>query len=102
MYFLCLRHGLKPRDEWTVPLQAHLDWMREMHLAGKVLMSGPSRERKLGIYVIRADTKPEAEAIAETDPFTAGGECGFEVFDWEIHQIAGIGHWTDPDLPPKQ
>ncbi len=94
MYFLCLRRPLRPRSEWTVTLQEHLDWMRDQHLAGTVLMSGPSRDRSVSLYLIRADTAEEAHRIAAADPFTDGGECRFELIDWDLHQILGIGDFA--------
>jgi uncharacterized protein YciI len=94
VYFLCLRHPLRPRAEWTVTLQEHLDWMRERHADGSVLISGPSRDHSLSLYLIKADTLQSAEAIAAADPFTAGGECRFELIDWDVHQILGIGDFT--------
>ena len=94
MYFLCLRHPVRPRSKWTVTLQEHLDWMRDQHMAGKVLMSGPSRDHAVSLYLIRADSAEEAERIAAADPFTAGGECRFELIDWDLHQILGIGDFT--------
>lgn len=94
MYYLCLRYPLRPRAEWTVTLAEHLDWMRDRHADGSVVMSGPSRDRSVSVYLIRADSPAEAEAIAAGDPFTAGGECRFELIDWEVHQILGIGDFT--------
>lgn len=93
-FFLCLRHPTRPRDEWTVALQDHLDWMRERHADGSVLMSGPARDLSVSIYIIRADSLEEARAIAEADPFTAGGDGRAEVIDWNVHQIAGVGSFV--------
>lgn len=59
-------------------------------------MSGPTTDRSLGIYVIRAGSRADAEAIASSDPFTAAGHCTFELHEWEVHQILGIGQWEFP------
>ena len=99
MYYLCQRFPLRPRSEWTITLQEHLDWMQSLHEAGMVVMSGPSRDRSVSLYLIRATSRQEAEAIAATDPFTAGGECRFELIDWEIHQILGAGTFVAAELP---
>ena len=96
MYALCQRFPLRPRSEWTVTLQEHLDWIKEQHEQGTVLISGPSKDRSVSLYVIRAESLEDAEAIAAADPFVVGGECRFELIEWEIHQILGIGSFVAP------
>jgi len=77
-----------------VLLQEHLDWMKARHADGSVLMSGPARDLSVSIYIIRANSLAEAEAIANADPFTAGGDGRAEVIDWNVHQIAGVGDFV--------
>ncbi|MGZ8444965.1 MAG: YciI family protein, partial [Candidatus Binatia bacterium] len=89
MWYLTLRQATKPRDQWTVSLDQHLVWMKQQHDAGRILFSGPTTDRKYGIYVIRADSKDEASKIAASDPYTAAGFCSFELLEWEVHQIMG-------------
>jgi uncharacterized protein YciI len=93
-FFLCLRHPTRPRAQWKASLQEHLDWMKQRHADGSVLMSGPSRDLGVSIYIIRAHSLAEAEAIAQADPFTAAGDGRPEVIDWNVHQIAGIGSFV--------
>lgn len=94
MWYLILRRPVKPREGWTVSLNQHLAWMKQQHEAGKILFSGPTADRKFGIYVIRAESKEEAEEIAASDPYTAAGFCAFELLEWEVHQIMGAGRFT--------
>ncbi|HEU4342320.1 MAG TPA: YciI family protein [Candidatus Binatia bacterium] len=98
MWYLILRRPVKPRDQWTVSLDRHLVWMKQQHEAGKILFSGPTADRKFGIYVIRAASKEEAETIAGADPYTAAGFCAFDIFEWEVHQILGVGAFTAAEL----
>ncbi len=98
MWYLILRRPVKPRDQWTVSLNQHLAWMKLQHEAGKILFSGPTADRKFGIYVIRADSREEAEQIAAADPYTAAGLCAFELLEWEVHQIMGVGRFTAEQL----
>jgi uncharacterized protein YciI len=98
MWYLILRRPLKPRQEWTVSLDQHLAWMQRQHQDGAILFSGPTSDRSLGIYVIRAGTKADAEKIASSDPYTAAGFTAFEIYEWEIHQIMGIGPFTAKEL----
>jgi uncharacterized protein YciI len=95
MWYLALRRNLQPREAWTVTLDEHLGWMREQHARGAILLSGPSADRALGMYLIRADSRAAAEQIAASDPFTAGGHCAFELIEWEIHQAMGIGPFSE-------
>ncbi len=98
MWYLIHRRAIKPREEWTVTLDQHLVWMKRQHEAGRILFSGPTADRKLGIYVIRADSRAEAERIAASDPYTEGGFCAFDLFEWEVHQILGAGLFTAAEL----
>lgn len=54
MWYLALRRNLQPRESWTVGLDEHLAWMHEQHAVGAILLSGPSADRSLGMYLIRA------------------------------------------------
>jgi uncharacterized protein YciI len=89
VWYLVLRRPVKPREEWTVNLDQHLVWMKEQHESGRVLFSGPTADRKLGVYVVRAGSKEEAHKIAQSDPYTAAGFCAFDLLEWEIHQNHG-------------
>jgi uncharacterized protein YciI len=94
MWFLALRRSVQPRNQWTVSLDEHLEWMRQQHESGIILMSGPTPDRQLGIYLIRANSRGAAEEIAASDPYTAAGHCTFDLIEWEIHQMLGIGAFT--------
>jgi uncharacterized protein YciI len=96
MWFLCLRKNLRPREERRVSLAEHFVWMKEQHESGRILISGPSEDRELGIYLIRAGSRDEAEAIAAGDPYTVAGDCAFDLIPWKIHQILGIGSFEVP------
>ena len=98
MWYLIHRRSVKPREEWTVTLEQHLIWMKEQHEAGRILFSGPTPDRKLGIYVIRAGSREEAECIAGSDPYTATGFCTFDLFEWDVHQIMGAGPFDAGEL----
>ena len=81
VWYLALRLNLQPCDSWTVSLDDHLIWMRQQHLAGSILISGPTPDRNLGLYLIRAGSRSEADAIAASDPFTAAGHCTFDLIE---------------------
>src|SRR5712692_7669337 len=98
MWYLIQRRAIRPRAEWTVSLDQHLVWMKQQHDAGRILFSGPTADRKLGIYVIRAGSKEEAEAVAASDPYTIAGFCAFDLLEWDVHQILGAGPFTEAEL----
>lgn len=98
MWYLVLRKPVKPREQWTVGLDEHLAWMKRQHEAGRILFSGPTTDRKHGIYVIRAGSREEAERVAASDPYTEAGFCAFDLLEWEVHQIMGIGPFTAAEL----
>ena len=98
MWYITLRRNAKPRDQFTVTLDQHLVWMKQQHEAGRILFSGPTPDRSTGIYVIRAGSREEAERIAASDPYTAAGCTTFELIEWEVHQVLGLGPFTAADL----
>ncbi|HLG73554.1 MAG TPA: YciI family protein [Chloroflexota bacterium] len=98
MWYFVRRRALKPRSEFTVTLDEHLVWMKQQHEAGKIVMSGPTPDRQYGQYLIRAETREEADAIAASDPYTVAGCTTFEIIEWEVHQIMGIGPFTAAGL----
>jgi uncharacterized protein YciI len=98
MWYFVRRRALKPRSEWNVSLDEHLVWMKRQHDTGKIVMSGPTPDRQYGQYLIRAENRQEAESIASGDPFTVAGCTTFEIIEWEVHQIMGIGPFTASGL----
>jgi uncharacterized protein YciI len=98
MWYLVLRRPVQPRDKWTVSLDEHLVWMKQQHEAGRIIVSGPTTDRKYGVYVIRAPSREEAERIAASDPYTAAGFTAFELLEWEVHQIMGAGPFTAAEM----
>jgi uncharacterized protein YciI len=98
MFFITLRRPAMPREQWTTSLDTHLEWMKAQHEAGRIVLSGPSPDRTLGIYLIKAASREEAERIAAGDPYTAAGHTTFELIEWEIHQAFGIGPFTGQAL----
>jgi uncharacterized protein YciI len=98
MWYLILRRAIKPQQEWTITLDEHLAWMREQHESGRILFSGPSADRKLGIYVVRAASRVEAEHVADADPFTKAGFCGFDLVEWDVRQIMGVGPFSSAGI----
>ncbi len=94
-FYLVLRHDT-PSNKNRASVAEHLAWMRAQHDRGAVLISGPSADGALGIYVIRAGSHEHATALAATDPLAAADGVRVEVIDWNVHQIMGIGSFAAP------
>jgi uncharacterized protein YciI len=98
MFFFCKRTHLKPPGQRKATLDQHLVWMKEQHEAGTILYSGPSPDLKLGLYLIRANSPQEADRIAASDPYTELGDSTYELQQWNIRQIMGVGPFTAAGL----
>jgi uncharacterized protein YciI len=96
MWFIGIRRAVQPREQWTVTVDEHLAWMQKQHQSGAIVMSGPgvTADGRVGIYLIRAATRAEAERVAAGDPFTVAGHCTFDLIEWDVHQIMGAGPFT--------
>ena len=70
--------------------------MERQPAEGKVLFSGPTPDRSIGIYVVKAGSYDEAKAIVDTDPFHLAGLRIPEIIEWEIHQVLGAGTFASP------
>ena len=90
-FYLVLRHHTTPPKADPARVADHLAWLRNQHERGTVLISGPSSDGMTGIYVVRAASRPDAEALAATDPLALIAQTRIEVIDWQVHQIIGIG-----------
>jgi hypothetical protein len=52
----------------------------------------------VSVYLVRAADEGAAAAIASADPLTASGMCDFELIEWDVHQVMGVGPFTAADL----
>ena len=97
MWYLLLSHTDLPPisdEEKQKAREGHFAFLRKQHHAGNILFSGPTADRSLGIYVIKAGSHDEAVAIADEDPMHSFKVRRPEVLDWDVHQIMGAG-FTD-------
>ncbi len=70
----------RPRDEALI--KAHIAFLRELDRKGQLVLAGPFEDGRGGMIIVRADSRPSAQAIAESDPFVAGGYESCEVRTW--------------------
>ena len=100
MWYLVLSRPSGPMAESRPHLEDHLAFQYRNHSAGNILFSGPTPDLSVGIYVIRADSRQAAEAIADADPFHSRGVRSYEMLDWEVHQVLGSGPFSAAAFAP--
>ena len=98
MWYLILSRREASIDAVKARTADHFVWMKARHAAGDVIISGPTPDRKMGIYVIRADSAESAAQIADSDPFHLHGLRCYELVEWEVHQMLGIGPFSLPGV----
>ena len=98
MWYLVLSRPLVAREQMMGGLDDHLAWMRSQHDASNVLFSGPTADHSMGIYVIRATSREEAQIVADSDPFYSLGFRNYEMLDWEVHQVMGAGPFSTGEM----
>jgi uncharacterized protein YciI len=94
MWYLTLHRYVKPREESRSVLDEHLEWNFHQQQAGRILFSGPTSDKQMGIMVLKANSIDEAKALIDTEPFVREGYRACEIYEWEIHQILGAGGFT--------
>jgi uncharacterized protein YciI len=95
-WYVAIRHMREPAATWTDRIDTHLAWLHGMHDRGSIVMSGPSTDGSLGIYVMRAGDSGEAISLASGDPLLRSPGATLEVIEWQLHQIVGIGAFRVP------
>ena len=98
MWYLTFSRPAVPREQIAPHLQEHLDWQRRMHESGRVLFSGPSGDRTMGIILVRASSLEDAHDLLDTEPFHARGLRTYEVIEWDVHQGLGLGGFSGESL----
>lgn len=125
MWFLTLHRHIRPRAEGReAVLDEHLGWNYRQQQAGRILFSGPVFDRRfqlgcgamteaqrrayealsdedrafVGVMVVSAASAAEAEALLRDEPFVRGGYRVFEVFEWDVHQMLGVGPFSRATL----
>lgn len=94
MWYLILSKRKAPMDAVKARTAEHFAWMQVQHQAGTVAISGPTPDRTMGIYVVRAVSAEIARQIADSDPFHAHDLRHYDLIEWEVHQMLGIGPFS--------
>lgn len=80
----------------------HLDWINGLEAQGRVFAAGPmvtddDTIRGDGVFIVRAASLPEAEALLAGDPLCRSGYRSCEVFGWQPHQGSAVRSRSDPE-----
>jgi len=99
MWYLTLHRWTGDRERAIAQaLPAHLAWMRDQQLAGRVLIAGPSPDRELGIIVVSHMSREAVDDLFRDEPLIAGGFRDYEVIGWDVHHLLGIGGFDVPTI----
>jgi uncharacterized protein YciI len=74
-----------------VAVTDHFAFMKRQHAADNILFSVPTLDSSMGIYVIKADSRDEAVAVAAEGSMHMYKGRSAEVTEGEVHQIIGAG-----------
>ncbi len=91
MWYLVLSRRAVSMKDTLKRLPDFAYWMMQQQEEGRVLFSGPTRDRAVSIYVIRASSLEEAQRVAEEDPFHVHDLRSYEILEWEAHMVLGSG-----------
>jgi len=95
-YLVLLKRPATPVKLEAAALEAlqkrHLDHLRGMYLAGKMVVAGPFDEQKdptlRGLCLYRVGNLEEARKLAEEDPMVRAGRLEVEVLAWWVEKGA--------------
>ena len=76
-----------PREEEARLVTAHVAFLQECALKGKVLMAGRTQttdEHTFGLVILTASSLAEAEKLMREDPAVSGGVMTAELFPFQI------------------
>lgn len=91
MWYLTLHRYVNSREEARAFIDEHLEWNYRQHQAGTILFSGPTSDRRFAIMVVKADSLEAAVRLMDDEPFVRRGYRTYEIYEWDIHQILGVG-----------
>ena len=94
MWYLVLSHARPDQTERKqLHLPEHRKWLEDQHRAGRVLFSGPTSDRSVGIYVVLAASLNDAEKLAAQTPITSTASAGWKFWS---RTCTGRSAWMDP------
>ncbi|WP_379143929.1 YciI family protein [Paenibacillus sp. sgz500992] len=65
-------------------IRGHVRHLQELERSGQLVMCGPFSDAPGGMVIIRAESREEAVAIAERDPYILSGVRSYELRTWDL------------------
>jgi uncharacterized protein YciI len=90
MWYIAIHRWTGDPREALPMIPTHRAWVLEQENAGKILASGPTPDKSLGIMLFRAESSDEVEKLCESEPLIAAGKRTVEIIPWDVHEIFGI------------
>jgi uncharacterized protein YciI len=87
LFFVMLSKGSK-RDQDSITAdqiqKGHMANITQLTKSGKLLLAGPFMDDAdwRGIFILKCDTKEEAEELVKKDPAVAAGRLNYEIHSW--------------------
>jgi uncharacterized protein len=82
-----------PMADLKPKMKEHLEWIAGLEKRGVAFAAGPFRDKNDpafwngdGMFILRAETREEAVAIAETCPFHSSGLRSFRIVPWWMNE----------------
>ena len=82
MFLLLLKYKV-PIEQVESVTPAHREFLDQGYRAEKLLVSGPRVPRTGGVIVARVQTREEADALIQEDPFFKEGIADYEVVEFQ-------------------
>lgn len=89
-YVILLSPTAQDRRDMDI-IRAHVKHLQELERSGQLVMCGPFDDCPGGMVIIRAESREEAQQIAERDPYILSGVRSYELRTWSLSH-AGNRH----------
>jgi hypothetical protein len=72
-------------------LKAHYAWLADLDRRGLLFAAGPLRDSSsgwdgTGLFIVRASSREEAQALAQSEPMHAKGIRKFRIVPWQLNE----------------
>ena len=87
LWFVMLMKGTNRTQDSTTAAklqEGHMANINKMAASGKLLVAGPFLEDAnwRGVFILKCDTKEEAENLVKDDPAVKAGRLSYEIHPW--------------------
>ena len=87
LWFVMLMKGTNRTQDSTAAAklqEGHMANINKMAASGKLLVAGPFLEDAnwRGVFILKCDTKEEAENLVKDDPAVKAGRLSYEIHPW--------------------